>query len=96
VLLVRNDGDLTVILPNEKRIVFDYDLATGERTSTVDRAVKATLRYMRMRCTLPPTASMPIRRQTLRESDRMWQEVAESLGVHPPIGGQTHGTSSTA
>jgi len=84
VLQVRDDDHLTVIIPNERRIVFDYDPVTGERTSTVNRAVKATLRYMRMRRALPPTASMPIRRQTLRESDRMWREVAESLGVHPP------------
>ena len=87
VLHVRDDDGLTVILPNKKRIIFDYDPVTGERTSTVDRAVKATRRYMRMH--------RPIRRQTLAESDRMWWEVAESLGLHP-IGEQSHSTSSAA
>ena len=66
VLQVRDDDHLTVIIPNERRIVFDYDPVTGERTSTVDRAVKAMFR-------------LPIRRQTLGELDRVWREVEESL-----------------
>jgi uncharacterized protein with ACT and thioredoxin-like domain len=69
VLQVRDDDHLTVILPNERRIVFDYDPVTGERTSMLDRAVKAISRLPRL----------PIRRPTLGELDRIWQEVEESL-----------------
>jgi len=75
-LLVREDGRLTAILPNEKRIVFEYDVVTGERPSAAERALEAALRYSRMHYALYPT-----RRPSLVDSDRMWRGVAESLGV---------------
>jgi hypothetical protein len=80
-LLVREDGRLTAILPNEKRIVFEYDVVTGERTSAAERALEAALRYSRMHYALYPTTRLPSWRPTLVDSDRMWRGVAESLGV---------------